>query len=476
MVYSVLRRYTPPTCTLEIMAKNSPLSRWAGQPVLKNLRFQLSLDDPKLPQAEWVMLRGDRTQLEALTDAVQTYIQHFLEQSHTHFSAAFSSGEERTSVARSIAPVATAPAATHTPTGISLQPTGLLSHELQLGSLATAETGGALRLSTLQLFDLANALDDYMAEVLTLPSLPQASWLRPARPWGQVAAAAVLLVGVSASMVKLLDGHPGAVPTASQGASSSDQRIASQLPPSATGPNSGPSPLPSTQPVPVPPPLGSTTPPVNPGAPTVSVDKEAPSGSAASQSSGESASGRVIAKATQKGASQNQTSAPSETVIVGRAEQGPPTDAPTIVEAPRRAAAVQPSAKVAEPAAPSTLTAADRAAETRRAAIAAEEPGTAFDVVPQVAEARTYFQANWKPPQDLTQKLEYTLVIDPSGAIQSVSPLGEASQTYQDRAGLPPQGQGFVSPPKDGKPLTLRLVLSPDGTVQTFQQFDSTGK
>ncbi|HAJ59880.1 MAG TPA: hypothetical protein DCP31_11910, partial [Cyanobacteria bacterium UBA8543] len=61
---SVLRRYTPPTCTLEIAAKSSPLSRLTGQSVMKDLRFELRFDDPRKPEDERVIIRGDRTELE----------------------------------------------------------------------------------------------------------------------------------------------------------------------------------------------------------------------------------------------------------------------------------------------------------------------------------------------------------------------------------------------------------------------------
>jgi hypothetical protein len=77
----VLRRYTPPTCTLEIKAKNSPLSRWAGQPVLKHLRFELSFDDPRQPEDKRVTIQGDRADLEALYEGVTSYVQNFLQQS-----------------------------------------------------------------------------------------------------------------------------------------------------------------------------------------------------------------------------------------------------------------------------------------------------------------------------------------------------------------------------------------------------------
>ncbi len=56
---SVIRRYTPPTCTLEVFAQSSPLSRWMGKTVLKHLSFELRFDDPRLPEEHRVPIRGD---------------------------------------------------------------------------------------------------------------------------------------------------------------------------------------------------------------------------------------------------------------------------------------------------------------------------------------------------------------------------------------------------------------------------------
>jgi hypothetical protein len=56
---SVLRRYTPPTCTLEVVAKSSPLSRWVGQSLMKDLRFELRFDDPRQPEEKRVTIRGN---------------------------------------------------------------------------------------------------------------------------------------------------------------------------------------------------------------------------------------------------------------------------------------------------------------------------------------------------------------------------------------------------------------------------------
>ena len=80
MPTAVLRRYTPPTCTLEVQASGSALSRWTDRTVLKNLQFQLSFDDPKLMPDQQVMVSGDQNQLEALHETVTDYVQHLLGQ------------------------------------------------------------------------------------------------------------------------------------------------------------------------------------------------------------------------------------------------------------------------------------------------------------------------------------------------------------------------------------------------------------
>jgi hypothetical protein len=455
---------------LQILAKNSPLSRWAGQPVLKNVRFQLSLDDPKLPSEQWITLQGDRPQLEALCEAVQSYVQQFLEQSHTHLNQRFrqSSGESlRVSVADP------AVAVSHPPTQISLQPHGLLSHDLHLGPLATSESGPTVCLSTLQLFDLANALDDYATEVLTLPHLAQSSWLKPSRPWGQVAAAAVLLVAMSASLARVMDGAGDreTLPTTSAGASSTDQRLATQLPPGART-NTVPTPPPFPgQTLPPPPPLGSTVPSRATGFPNVTVER---SGAGRSNTADiEEPENPIVAKATQPqaGDAGNQTAIPGDPIIVGKAASPPTKPRVAIADAPQRdnLALPEPSLNQAAPGA-AALQTVPRAVPNPAAA--ADSTASAFDSIPQVAEARTFFQERWKVPEGLTQPLEYQLIVDEKGAIQDIIPLGQAAGDFVDRSGIPLRGEPFVSPLKSGTSAKIRLVLAPDGTVQTFQVRD----
>jgi hypothetical protein len=91
-----------------------------------------------------------------------------------------------------------------------------------------------------------------------------------------------------------------------------------------------------------------------------------------------------------------------------------------------------------------------------------------LDTIPQVAEARQYFQERWQPPDDLTQTLEYQLLIKPDGSLDRSIPLGKAATLYLAKLPMPAQGQPFLRPLSTPGEQTLRLVLSPNGRVRTF--------
>lgn len=245
---SNLRRYTPPTCTLEIAAKTSPLSRFVGQSVLKNLRFELRFDDPRQPDEQRVTIRGDDMELELLCEAVNSYIQNFLESSSTQqllisgtprassgltahdnlsqdsFASPASSVINSDAIASrsldqksgklddsaldsnfQLKPKRRSLKARSLATDIYLEPKGLLAHNLILGHLANEESGPCVNLSVTQLFDLATALDEYAAEAVALPKLNALSWKKAPPAWAGTAAAVVLAVGVTAATVKYFD-------------------------------------------------------------------------------------------------------------------------------------------------------------------------------------------------------------------------------------------------------------------------------
>lgn len=441
---SVIRRYTPPTCTLEIAAKNSPLSRWMGQSVLKHLRFKLSFDDPRVNEDQWITVHGDRAQLEALHDAVTHYVQNFLSQSnrvlaHTAtLSAPESAPDFKTEVEQNSS-------------GIYLQPKGLISHELHLGTLSGDRP--TLQLSAVQLADLASALDEYSADVTALPNLERPRWLNSTPAWGTIAAALIVAIGVTASLARVFEPSPAPQTASNSGVSSDDQRLPVQPLPTNSPPNSVTT-LPTA---PLPLPNGSATPP----APRV-----------------------------------NAPTAPQQSPTV-RIAQEPPVNAPvpqvgpqgiTIQEAPvpaipdqtkpAPASSAKPrsTARNAEPTPPGTnsqiasssqadspsLQAAPSSASTARSA--ATSP-------PQVAEAKAFFQSRWQPPKELTEPIQYRLVLAPDGTVFTNEPLGEVAGRFVDRTPIPFIGtEKIASPIRGGGKLTIRLLLKPDGSVQTFPE------
>src|SRR5919199_1480287 len=306
---SVLRRYTPPTCTLEVAAKSSPLSRWIGKSVLKDLRFELCFDDPRKPEDQRVRIRGDARELENLCDAVNRYVQDFLDLSPGQLPVALgtlttakdSMPEQRNiqgiiahsaSDANSSEPIyaqafEAQPDASddllsarrsdsdtklrtlqprNLPTEIYLQPRSLLTHGLFLGRLATEGSQPVVELSVIQLFDLATALDEYAAEGVALPNLNRPLRSKKGLPnWTPTAAAVLLAVGVTTAVLKLPNKpnpkQQAAAPTASP------TNLTAQAPPTSEVPPPPTTPVPSPLPTPVLPPSLSTLPTLPPPSP-----------------------------------------------------------------------------------------------------------------------------------------------------------------------------------------------------------------
>lgn len=459
MSSSVLRRYTPPTCTLEVAAIGSALSRWTDRAVLKNLRFELSFDDPTITSDQQMTIRGDRNQLEALCEAVSGYVQTILLQPVETLSqkepvdrlGASHLAEENNSAGR-----------LHQ-AGITLQPQGRLKHELHLGTLASEEAA-VIPLTTLQLFDLANALDEYHAEALNLPSLGRSRWLKVAPTnWLQVAAAAVLVVGVSLPVVKFVKdlSAPQAVTTAStKDVEISTAQRAGDLPaPLAPGTTPPPLTLTPLKPPASSPPVGTTVFPAPvPGVASAPVVPSAP-----------------VQKVPVQPTTIEIPGEPSLPAIPNNPAEASRAEVPPRLEGTGGSNEISQSMTQSSPEVSSDIN-----NELAAAGLATPEPGTASSengrsASPtsnnQADEVKTYFQQKWQPPEGLTQTLEYRLLLNSDGSLQRILPLGDASANFLDRTNMPLLGEPFVSPTTDDRKPQIRVVLEPDGRVQTFLEY-----
>jgi len=513
---------------MEIWAHSSPLSRWMGKTVVKQLRFHLHFDDPRLPETQRIKVQGDRDQLEELNDVVTSYVQKLLQQSAENFAVNFS--ESIKSVVSSDPlntkdipeDLSSSPPQNLPTRKIYLEPGSNLTHKLYLGSLATQATSPEIQLSLLQLFDLATALDEYSVDVMTLPTLNRNLPHNALPTWASVAAVLIFAVGLTPltwqyanhlreqpqqSATKITPATPvkiAGLPSSQinpQIKSQIDSQINSQLnlhtpKPGLNSPD-GLKPLPN---------FGSTNPLSQiPGAqPAIS----SPNSAFDSKIKTSSQNPLTIPETNNYSVEKDlQIPLPP---TQGSIYQGSPTGIrqnnvhlanskklpqiryeflPKISLVPRKLshptniiaqAPTQPGSEILDKRGllgigstqesyanypTNTLTIDGKSSPASEMATGS----TLFDT-PQIVEARDYLKKRWQPPSGLTDSLEYSVTVGIDGTIERLLPLNQAAKDYIDSSGLPEIGKSFISPNKNGQYAKLRIVLSPDGKVQTFPE------
>lgn len=250
---SPIRRYTPPTCTLEIWAKRSPLSLWSDRDLVKDLRFVLHFDDPRLPEDRQLTIKGDRTQLQQLCDLVTGYIQNTLLQPSLATSLTVETIAPHLSPMGDNLPAETdAPERdniTAFPIPPTLQPKGLLAHEFYVGSLEVVPSVSSIQLGVSQLFDLADALEQFSTDIEVLPALNKAKKRKATIVWASTAAAAILAVGITALSLKMYQTAQRQADVVASGQKSNSQsNLQNVVPPVPNAPENAPVPSPTLPP------------------------------------------------------------------------------------------------------------------------------------------------------------------------------------------------------------------------------------
>jgi hypothetical protein len=83
-----------------------------------------------------------------------------------------------------------------------------------------------------------------------------------------------------------------------------------------------------------------------------------------------------------------------------------------------------------------------------------------------IAEVRNYFKKGWKPPSNLKESLQYSLVLNADGTIQQILPLSNTAGEYINNTNLPLPGNSLVSPAEEGSKTGVLLEFRPDGKVK----------
>jgi len=401
------RHYTQPTCTLDITARRSPLSRWLKRPGLQQLQFKLQLQPDPQGYGITATLRGDRRQLAILQTTISHHVQTWLStQVELPTTQVFSGSEE------------IGPETWQFPT----------SHKLVLGELATLATGPVLSLSALQLFDLATALTTYDLDLSMRSAAPLGQSLRS---WLQTAAIVALMIGVMAEAVQWFDQFRRSVPPTQ----------ANRLP--VPGPIVTDQPLPTQQPT-------VFSEPFLTDVDSFMADLDQPGSS-------------DLTTPVPDGGEIHSTLPPPAETLTPPAPTFEPTPIP-----PEPLVLVQPQLEPILEAVPPTL---PPSLGDNLPTLVPEVNTSSTTINPKmVAEVKQYFQQRWQPSDSLDQSLEYSLVLQPDGTIQQILPLDRTADIYLDRTGIPLLGNPFVSPlDRDANPR-VRVVLSPNGKVAVYSE------
>ncbi len=428
---TISKLYTPPTCTLEVTAKTSSLSRWTRTPAVKSLQFLLSFDSSAQRAREPIEIYGDQTQLSALTETVTQYIQTVLASRATELPLSGSQTEP------------SAPAPDDATAQLALRPRSLLTHELMLGSLATAQSGSSLLLKVSQLYDLATALEDCTTDLQQMPALIAAERPVAVMPFLRSAAVVFLTVGLGTATWRLFQTGPVAV-----NPSSSTSKTA--MAPSATPLPSVPSTFPS-----------ALSRPLN--LPSIQLPNRSDNSITAERSGNQNLNQTEpssSAKPQPAGQSRATTNAPPQSIA----------SLPSLELNPSEPNA---AGSQADASAPSSVGSTMRSRALSQALESAPAPqrsaagqSTLFDTTPQVAEVRDYVASRWQPSSLPPKTLEYRVTVNTDGSLGAVEPLGASAQQYLNQVPLPQASSAFVS--GSGTRSNIRLLLRQDGTVQTF--------
>ncbi|NJK57197.1 MAG: DUF4335 domain-containing protein [Pleurocapsa sp. SU_5_0] len=414
---STIHRFTPPTCTLEITEKKLFFSGWLSSNILPNCQFKLKFDDPRQTTFKQITIQGDRQDLLQLQTVINCYVQMRLQSSFQ--TKAIETTPKRDDINEKP----------------YLTPLGLMHHELFFGRLTHDSQLHSLKLSTIQLFDLATALEASQTETMVSGSKPQALPKIIALGGG---IAAVALTAIAIITVVKPQMQPEIATNTQPQSSIKIPELNEITPPSLPDPHQKTAKPKLREPIAsitrLPPPPAVETPKPKPNIP-------------------DPADYRLSDVARQSGLNNSVKNKNINNRETKSARINPQTASKTDVLEQIPTATISPQAK----------TNLVKPAQDLAVKSSSNQPS-------QAEQITAYFENKWQPPAELKQSLEYRLILNRNGSIIRIIPLGKAAQLYLNQTNIPVNGEAFISPLTKSQPDIIRLLLNPDGQVQVFTE------
>lgn len=471
------RHYTPPTVTLQIYNPQSFWGRWPYQSFPEYFSFQLQFDDPR--KGEQGKIIGDRTLLEKLRKEVNAYIQRYLATPQL-----LPEGEK-----------CDLPPQQDQGEYICISRESEYSHRLYYKSWEEEQETLNIVLSSTQLLDLLNALEAYYYDVCESRERKEniSSHLGLS-----ILITSLVFTGVGGwwwYYERELTNNPplSDSPTESNSTTADEtQNFHQVLPPTPLDEKKLPQPitpklpekLQNQPPLPPPPPIPPT--------PLAKIQEKPPLGENKKDflSAEDKKNPYPVTPSPPKGqtsrlppnspTSVTQSSAEkpklpvrlSKLPVLSPSSDGlpPPGDSFDAIPSPQEEGQTS-SAREGQASsllAPANDTVSDTVSnlDSLSPLLAANRLAANGHIIAQIKD---YFSSRWQPPESLKQSVQYRLEISPDGSVTKITPIGQVAVVYLDKTGMPLLGEK-IAPPLGDKTssLTIRLILSPDGTVQAF--------
>jgi Domain of unknown function (DUF4335) len=86
----------------------------------------------------------------------------------------------------------------------------------------------------------------------------------------------------------------------------------------------------------------------------------------------------------------------------------------------------------------------------------------------QATETQSHFQKRWKADPNFSETLQYVIRLDKNGKVGRITPQGDISKNYLDKTRFLRTGEKLVSASRNGKDQDVRVLLKPNGEVETI--------
>ena len=473
--FNSFRRYTPPTCTLEIYHPQPFWGRLRDKSFPPLFSFQLHFDDPRLAKDDQISIIGDRNLLEKLRIKLQAYINKYLNQT--------------TIDSKELTCEVSATEITDEDHIIHLSKESSYSHLLYYQSFIPHPEIIEVVLNNTQILDLINALEAYHWEATQVKAIRKKKSISPSLGIALTTVFATIcgfwwwryqqndnLVAIetdpSSTQEQSDKDFPAVIPPSPLDSNTIPKTVVSKIPPELT----------SQQALLPPPPIVAKT-----TKPSTSNRSEVPSISSnyrkQTKSSNDSNSSMLNVDANDSFSQDelfNSLAQSNQKVSTSSLSSLPvlSSSANTNLEQSSTSSSInnqQNNIAISSPLSGTNLLESSIDNNQNNSYLDLEQNFSSANSSKKVsqdisAEVKQYFQDKWQVPENLQQSIEYRLQVENNGTLTKVTPVGQVAAIFLEQTPIPRNDKIITSSFATLSYLTVRLILSPNGSVQTFAE------